>query len=131
MEERTMQIKQIEFSINNFQTVMILLSLNEIEQEIQNNETVLLIRIRVENAFSAFDKANLEKLNNRFAAKSVVIFLASKRNNNFIIYWKSKDISKFLFLDFYFYEESSDKNENIFNFIVKFLTKSLSKGKLG
>ena len=131
MEERTMQIKQIEFSINNFQTVMILLSLNEIEQEIQNNEIVLLIRIRVENAFSAFDKANLEKLNNRFADKSVVIFLASKRNNNFIIYWKSKDISKFLFLDFYFYEESSDKNENIFNFIVNFLTKSLSKGKLG
>ncbi|KAL7050247.1 hypothetical protein ACKWTF_004010 [Chironomus riparius] len=131
MEERTMQTKQIEFSINNFQTVMILLSLNEIEVEIQNNESVLVIRIRIENAFSAFDKVNLEKLSSRFVEKSVVIFLSSKRNNDFVIYWKSKDIKKFLFLDFYSYEESSCKNENIFNFIVNFLAKSLSKGRLG
>ncbi|XP_070498086.1 uncharacterized protein [Chironomus tepperi] len=131
MEEVPKEIKQTEFSINNIQTFMALLNLQEINKEIQNKETVLVIKIRIENSFEAFDADNLEKLSSKFVDTSVIIFLASKRNNNFLIYWKSKDIPNFLFLDFYFYEISNDINENIFNFLVDFLAKSLSKGRLG
>jgi len=134
MEEIPKEIKKFEVNISDFQTIMITLSSNEINDEIQNKETVLVIQIRIENGFDAFDALDgdsIEKLSNRFADKSAVIFLASKTSNNFLIYWKSKDIKNFLFLDFYFYEVSNDKNEQIFNFLADFLAKSLSKGKLG
>ena len=62
----------------------------------------------------------------KFKFKSIVILVAANDGNEFRIYWKSKDIDKFLTL------KSFNQNDQfLYEYVAEFLAKSLRNGHLG
>ena len=100
------------------------------ENVLKDSSKVLLFKLEIEDDRSNFNSTELNELANRCAGNSIVIFLATKDRKRFFIYWKSKEIQKFLMLKIY---DECDFMYDLrhFEFITKFLTNSLRRGHLG
>ena len=72
----------------------------------------------------------LDILTNKCLRKSIVVLIASKNDDKFLIYWKSNEIEHFLSFKPYNSTEM-EANKILFQFIVKFLASSLNKKHLG
>lgn len=105
----------------------------DIQHELKNDQ-VLLLRIHIMAGFDAIATTDLEILNEKCLNKSIVVLLKGENpeenQNNFLVYWKSRDHDKLLTLTS-FYQKIADNNENVFEFIIEFLSESLSKGEIG
>lgn len=95
-----------------------------------NRDVVLFIRLEMINNFEDLKQGQVHKLTKKFRHRSVVLFFESNTNENFIILWKSKDISVFLRLVSY-YEKFSNDDRQLCEFIAEFLIKSLCGEHLG
>ncbi|XP_070507511.1 uncharacterized protein [Chironomus tepperi] len=115
-----LECKNIKKAIDHF-------SSTDLQHEMQSGH-VLLLRIHIEECFDDISQDDLGKLNEICENKSIVLVL--KGNDNFSIYWKSKNIQKLLNLKTN--NNNYYKNNDRFpEFIINFLSRSLSDGEIG
>ncbi|XP_070503610.1 uncharacterized protein [Chironomus tepperi] len=111
----------------NISKVVDYLSSADLQREMKRSN-VLLLSIHIEESFDGMPETDLEKLNEICENKSIVLVLKGK--DNFLIYWKSKNIQKLLNLKTN--NINFNKNDdNFLEFIINFLSQSLSDGEIG
>ncbi|CAG9797634.1 unnamed protein product [Chironomus riparius] len=87
---------------------------------------ILKLKFIVGTNFEELGLKYLKTLEQKFKFKSIVILIAANDGKEFHIYWKSKDIDKFLIL------KSFNQNDQIlYEYVAEFLSKSLNDGHLG
>ena len=101
-----------------------------VKSELQAPESVLFIQFQVEEDFGELTSTDLLKLTQISQEKSVVIYITSKNDDKFSIYWKLKNIQYFLMFKAYDGTSLNDEKK-VCEFIADFVAKSLSKGELG
>ncbi|XP_070490541.1 uncharacterized protein [Chironomus tepperi] len=101
-----------------------------VKSELQSKDSILFIQFQVEEDFGELTSAHLSNLIQISQDKAVVIYIRSTNDDNFLVYWKSKDFQHFLM--FKAYDETSLSDEKkICGFIANFVADSLSRGELG
>ncbi|CAG9801230.1 unnamed protein product [Chironomus riparius] len=91
---------------------------------------ILLFKLQVEDISKKPTATDLEELGRKCANNSVVIYLTTKNDYKFYLYWKNKEIQHFLALKVY--EELYLMNDTkLFDFLTSFLMNSLKRGHLG
>lgn len=96
----------------------------------QDTEKVLFIKVQSEGGLDSLNADEIQTLSRKFIDKAVVFYIASRNNEKFIIYWKSKGIEEFLIL-MNNGKVFKDNDKIIYDFIADYLAESLSKGELG
>ena len=114
----------------NIQNLKDLFDSVELKQEFEDQTTVLLLKIPVNDLFDDLDPIVLKEINRKCFNKSIVMFVTSENSNKASIYWKSKDIQQLITLVHY-EEEFTENDSKIYKFVADYLSKSLSKGELG
>lgn len=100
------------------------------EVKLNASISVLSIKIITANDINELCSINLKKLQQKFKNKSIVIFVAAKDDQKFLIYWKSKDIRQVLFLSPY-KDYFCENDKDVCEFAAEFLVTSLQNGHLG
>jgi len=95
-----------------------------------NHQNVLKLKINIEEDFDELSTTELKKLQKKFKNISVLIFIAASNDTKFVIYWKSKEIRKFLRLKS-FKDNFIENDKCVYEFVVEFLEGALRKGHLG
>ncbi|XP_070501248.1 uncharacterized protein [Chironomus tepperi] len=95
-----------------------------------NHQNILQLKINIEQDFEEPSSNDLKKLRKKFKNTSILILIAASNDSKFVIYWKSKDISKILRLKSY-KDNFFENDKCVYNFIVDFLEGELQKGHLG
>lgn len=91
---------------------------------------IIKFKFVVEKNFEELRRKHLKTLEQKCKLKSIVILVAANDGKEFHIYWKSKDIDKFL--TFKSFDDKSYKNDkNLFEYAAEYLVKSLKNGNLG
>jgi len=96
----------------------------------ENSNFIFKFRIIIDEMFNELVPKSTRKLQQIFKKRSLVVYIASKENRKFLIYWKSKDIRQILSLKPY-HDTLSEKDKHICEFAVEFLANSLRNGHLG
>ncbi|XP_070507937.1 uncharacterized protein [Chironomus tepperi] len=109
--------------------ILELLHSSSIEASLKNTQIVTVITFKTVTFETSLSSNELDLLAIKCIEKSIIILIASKNDDKFLIYWKSSDIDNFLSLKSYSIEMES--NKTIFLFIVDFLTYSLNQKHLG
>jgi len=127
----TLEIKRLTIlCCNKLQNLINLFDSTDLKQELEDQTTVLLLKIQVSDLFDDIDPIVLEDISRKCFNKSIVIFVTSENSNKASIYWKSKDIQQLITL--VHYEDELTENDNkIYKFVADYLATSLSKGELG
>jgi len=127
----TFEIKTLtKTDCNNLQKFINLFDSDELKHELEDQSTVLLLKIPVSDLFDDIDPVVLEEINRKCFNKSIIIFVTSENSNKASIYWKSKDVQQLITLVHY-EEEFTENDSKIYKFIADYLAKSLSKDELG
>lgn len=104
--------------------------LESLNSSLKDIEKVTIITFENVSFDSALDSDELEVLTSKCLRKSIVVFIISKSKEEFLIYWKSSEIDQFLSFKPYSSTEMVT-NKTLFQFIVKFLARSLNQRHLG
>jgi len=91
---------------------------------------VLLLRFEFLTDFSQLSQSELQKLNEAFTGRDVVVTLNGKESATSSIYWRGKEFKDFVAL-LSFSDESTEKYQQLYQFIVDFLVQCLSNGQSG
>jgi len=127
----TLEIKTlISLDCKNLQNLLDLFDSIELKQELEDQTTVLLLKIPVSDLFDDIDPVVLEEINRKCFNKSIIVFVTSENSNKASIYWKSKDIQQLITLVHY-EEEFTENDSKIYKFVADYLATSLSKCELG
>jgi len=120
-------------TIGNFQyteSVLNFFESHSIVSILKDSNKVFLIKLLIGDITYNLNPNDLDKLSRRYANNSMVIFLATEKEQKFFLYWKSNKIQHFLM--FKIYNRFDYMNDlRIFEFIANFLAKSLRYGHLG
>lgn len=104
--------------------------MSSLREELKKIQDILLLNIEIDGTFEKLRQSEVQKLSKKCKNKSIVVLFASKNQDKFSLYWKSKAIQNFL--TFSPYNDTpviSDKD--FYLFISKFLTESLIEEHLG
>jgi len=91
---------------------------------------VLLLRFEIDVDFSQLSQSELQKLNDAYTGRDVVVILDGKESAKSLIYWRGKGFNDFVAL-LPFSDESTEKYQKLYQFIIDFLVQCLSNGQLG
>ena len=101
-----------------------------VKDQLSDTETVFLIKFKINENFGNLSSGEIYELTKNCANKSIIVYFASSDEDNFMIYWKSKDAQKILTLSAYKDGFVMD-DKDICEYVVDFLVKSLKNGHLG
>jgi len=91
---------------------------------------VLLLRFETSTDLSQLSQTELQKLNEAFTGRDVVVTLNGKESKKSSIYWRGKGFKDFVALQS-IYDESTEDCQQLYQFIVAFLIQCLSNGQSG
>ncbi|KAL7012859.1 hypothetical protein ACKWTF_015080 [Chironomus riparius] len=102
----------------------------DLKQELENQQSVLVLKMQVSGLYDDLDSEVLENLSEKCLNKSIVISIKLESCDKVSIYWKSKDVQQFITLRYYG-EEFTENDRKIYAFVADYLASSLSRGQLG
>jgi len=101
-----------------------------IKEELRKFRSILFLKFKINGNTYKPSMHELKELNEKCRQTSVVILLSSKNEDDFLIYWKSREISHLLKLVSY-KENFGKEDKNLCEFIAEFLVESIFQGNLG
>ncbi|XP_070505873.1 uncharacterized protein [Chironomus tepperi] len=117
-------------SCRSFRSALEMFSSPAIKEELEKFRSILLLKFRINGNFYKPNMKELVELNARCKKAAVVILIASKNEDDFLIYWKSREIDRLLKLKSY-KENFGKQDKNLCEFTAEFLVESLFQGCLG
>ncbi|KAL7014308.1 hypothetical protein ACKWTF_015859 [Chironomus riparius] len=134
-QEHTSRFSPIEHSIlsikcKDFSAVIQAFDERNIKNELDNLETILLLKFDVDEPCDKLNAKDLLKLSNKCKNKSIIIQFSKNYEENHAIHWKLKTIQKFM--SFLPDEEALITNEDVFyDFLETFILEAMKNGNLG
>ena len=117
-------------SYTNTDSIVKLFQSDDLQNYLSKTDNALQLNIKIKENYRELHQSELEILSEKCNNKSIVIFLESKDERQFSIYWKSKENSQFLAIK-RFREENVGVDKKIYEYIANFLASSLKRGELG
>lgn len=121
---KILEYELIETGVDEF------LASPNLKQTLLDFEKVSLLKIKISGNFKDICSRIYQHLADVCCKKAIIVYLINKDENKPLIYWKSRNIQNFIFLE-NLYEKSTDKDLKVYEFIVEFLSDELIKGNLG
>lgn len=96
----------------------------------ENSKFIFKFKIIINELFDELSPTNQRKLFQIFKKRALIVYVVSKENKKFLIYWKTKHTRQILFLKPY-QETFTEKDRHICDFASNFLASSLRNDHLG
>jgi len=91
---------------------------------------VLLLRFEMDADFSQLSQSELQKLNDAYTGRDVVVTVDGKESAKSSIYWRGKGFNDFVALK-PFCDDTAEEHQKLYQFIIDFLVQGLSNGQSG
>ena len=94
------------------------------------SKKVLLLRLEIDADFSKLSQIELQKLNEAYAGRDVVVTVNGKESTKSSIYWRGKGFKDFVTLQ-PFCDGFTEEQPKLYQFIIDFLVQCLTNSQSG